>query len=198
MGFTSLGLGSDAGGSLRNPAHYTGVYGHKPTFGVVPRSGHIGLMPRYEDILPLPGKPAPYVKSKMPLAVSGPMARSAEDLELAMEILTTPGKSDKDDNRPKLLPAPKKPLQNYRVAVWFTDPWFGAEIDAEVMAVLLKAVNKLRKAGVQVVETAPPGISGQRMIGGDRSIASLQFMIAGCASLFPLKFDFALQSAGRT
>ena len=159
MGFTPIELGSDIGGSLRNPAHYTGVYGHKPTFGVVPRSGHIGLMPRYKDIPPLPGKPAPYVKSKVPLAVSGPMARSAEDLELAMEILTNPGKSDKDDSRPKLLPELKKQLQDYKVAVWFTDPYSGAEIDAEVMSVLIKAMNKLRKAGVQVDETAPPGIN---------------------------------------
>lgn len=159
MGFTPLELGSDIGGSLRNPAHYTGVYGHKPTFGIVPRSGLIGIVPKYEDILALPGKVAPYKMSEMPLSVAGPMARSAEDLELAMEILTTPGKSDKDGSRPELLSPPKKPLQVYRVAAWFTDPYSGAEIDAEVMSVLLKAVNKLRKAGVQVDETAPPNIS---------------------------------------
>jgi amidase len=159
MGFTPLELGSDLAGSLRNPAHYTGVYGHRPTFGIVPRSGHIGIVPRYEDIFPLPGKVTPYEMSKWPLSVAGPMARSAEDLELALEILTTPGKSDKDGDRPKLLPAPKKPLRDYRVAVWFTGTSSGGEIDAEVMSVLLRTVNKLRKAGVQIDETAPPGIN---------------------------------------
>jgi amidase len=159
MGFTPLELGSDIAGSLRNPAHYTGVYGHKPTFGIVPRSGHIGVVPRYEDIPSLPGKVAPYQMSEMPLSVAGPMARSTEDLALAMEILTTPGKSDMDSSRPELLSPPKKPLQDYRVAAWFTDSYSGAEIDAEVKSVLLKAVNKLRKADVQVDETAPPGIS---------------------------------------
>ncbi|MEJ2448714.1 MAG: amidase family protein, partial [Anaerolineales bacterium] len=56
-GFTSLELGSDIGGSLRNPAHYTGVFGHKPTFGVVPRYGHIPPMPGRVPQHVMPGIP---------------------------------------------------------------------------------------------------------------------------------------------
>ncbi len=149
MGFTSLELGSDIGGSLRVPAHYTGVYGHKPTFGIVPRYGHIP---------PPPGIVPPHIMPKIPLFVAGPMARSAEDLELAMEVLTSSGKSNEDGSRPELLAPPKKPLRDYRVAVWFTDPYSETEIDAEVLAVLRKTVNKLREAGVQVDEKARPGI----------------------------------------
>ncbi len=54
VGFTSLELGSDLGGSVRFPAHYTGVFGHKPTFGVVPRYGHIPPPPSTvpEHIMP--------------------------------------------------------------------------------------------------------------------------------------------------
>ena len=149
MGFTPLELGSDLGGSLRVPAHYTGVYGHKPTFGIVPRYGHIP---------PPPGIVPPHIMPMIPLFVTGPMARSAEDLELAMEVLTTPGKSNQGGSRPKLLPPPKKPLRDYRVAVWFTDPYPEAEIDAEVLSALRKTVKKLREAGVQVDEKARPGI----------------------------------------
>ena len=149
MGFTPLELGSDLGGSLRVPAHYTGVYGHKPTFGIVPRYGHIP---------PPPGIVPPHIMPMIPLFVTGPMARSAEDLELAMEVLTTTGKSNEGGSRPKLLPPPKKPFRDYRVAVWFTDPYPEAEIDAEVLAALRKTVKKLREAGVQVDEKARPGI----------------------------------------
>lgn len=149
MGFTPLELGSDIAGSLRIPAHFTGVYAHKPTFGIIPRFGHIP---------PLPGKATPRTMAQRPLSVAGPMARSAGDLELAMEILATPGRSETADNRPTLLPPPQKTLQEYRVAAWFTDPYSEAEVDAQVMPVLLKTVDTLRKAGVQVDEKARPGI----------------------------------------
>ncbi len=149
MGFTPLELGSDLGGSLRHPAHFTGVYGHKPTFGIVPRYGHIP---------PPPGSVPPHIIPMVPLSVVGPMARTADDLELAMDVLATPGKSNEGGLRPEFLPPPKKPLSDYRVAVWFTDPYSETEIDAEVMAVLKKTVEKLRKAGVHIDEKARPGI----------------------------------------
>jgi amidase len=70
-GLTGLDLGGDIGGSLRNPAHYCGVFGHKPTYGIVPSQG-VGL----------PGVYAP-----ADMAVSGPLARSADDLAVALEVL---------------------------------------------------------------------------------------------------------------
>ena len=142
MGFTAMELGSDLGGSLRIPAHYTGVYGHKPTFGVVPRLGHIP---------PPPGMVPDHIVPMIPLFVAGPMARSAEDLEMAMEVLTA-------QSRPKLLPLPKKTWKDYRVAVWLTDPYAEAEIDAEVLSTLRNTVDKLRKAGVKVDDKARPGV----------------------------------------
>ncbi len=98
-GLTALELGSDIGGSIRNPAHFTGVYGHKPTFGLVSTVGHA-----------LPGMYAP-----LDMLVAGPLARSAEDLELAMRVLVGP-----DDvlGHRRVLPKPaKRTLREFRVSV---------------------------------------------------------------------------------
>src|SRR5579862_7640090 len=73
-GMSALGAGSDIAGSLRNPAHYSGVYGHKPTWGLIPTRGH--------------GPPGAVTPTD--ISVVGPMARSAEDLALALDILAGP------------------------------------------------------------------------------------------------------------
>ena len=70
---TSLELGSDIGGSIRTPAHYCGVYGHKPTLGIIPK------------IKPLP---SPQIQDD--LSVVGPLSRSANDLELALSVMAGP------------------------------------------------------------------------------------------------------------
>lgn len=147
-GFTPLELGSDIGGSVRIPAHYTGVFGHKTTFGIVPRYGHIP---------PMPGQVPPQYMPMAPLFVVGPLARSADDLELALEVLTTPGGGEASAQKPELLPPRKNQFKDYRVAVWLTDPDPAAEIDVEVSAALQKMVEKLRGAGL-VVEEAHPDI----------------------------------------
>jgi len=90
------------------------------------------------------------------LFVIGPLARSAEDLELALEVLTTPGRADKSGKRPELLPPRQQRFSDYRVAVWFTDSSPAAEIDAEVLKTLQKTVEKLRGAGLKVDDKARP------------------------------------------
>jgi amidase len=148
-GFTPLELGSDIAGSVRFPAHYTGVFGHKTTFGIVPRYGHIP---------PMPGRVPPDVMPAIPLFVVGPLARSADDLELALKVLTTPASMEESQNRPNLLPPRRQQFSDYRVAVWFTDSDPAAEIDADVLATLKKTVEKLRGAGLEIDEDARPGI----------------------------------------
>jgi amidase len=76
-GFGALSIGSDLAGSLRNPAHFCGVYAHKPTFGLVATRG---MVPPPAPALPVEGD----------LAVCGPMARTARDLALLLGVMAGP------------------------------------------------------------------------------------------------------------
>src|SRR5918912_1594146 len=75
-GLTPLEYGSDIGGSIRVPAAFCGVYGHKPSETALPRSGQF-------PVPPLPN-------AAVVLGVQGPLARSAEDLELALDVVAGP------------------------------------------------------------------------------------------------------------
>jgi amidase len=140
-GMTGLELGSDIGGSIRNPAHYCGVYGHKPTHGVVPLRGHI------------PGPPG--TLSEADIGVIGPLARSADDLALALDIVAGPDADRAVAWRLELPPPRRAALRDYKVAAWLDDP--GCPIDRAVMQRYQATVDALRKAGATVNERARPG-----------------------------------------
>src|SRR5450432_3349039 len=80
-GYGALSIGTDIGGSLRVPAFHCGVYAHKPTFALVP--------PRGNTPPPLP--PLPFNRD---LSVIGPMARSAADLSLLLDVIAGPDPLD--------------------------------------------------------------------------------------------------------
>jgi amidase len=139
-GLVGLELGSDIGGSIRNPAHYCGVYGHKPTFDIIPLRGHI------------PGPPGSL--SGTDIGVLGPLARSADDLALAMDLLTGPSRDRAVAWRLELPPPRRASLREYRIAAWLDDPV--CPVDAEVRTRLESVVVALRKAGATVDEKARP------------------------------------------
>lgn len=141
-GLTTLELGSDLAGSIRGPAHFCGVYGHKPSWGLLPTRGHFGP----------PGR-----RSEMDLTVVGPMARTAEDLALMLPLLAGPQFAG--DARWQLaLPAPRaKALKDFRVGVWLQDA--DAPLDASLRRVLDATVTALKAAGVQVIEGGPDGLA---------------------------------------
>ncbi|MCC7075500.1 MAG: amidase [Acidimicrobiia bacterium] len=139
-GLTALEVGTDIGGSIRTPAAYCGVYGHKPTWGIVPNPGRVDDPPGY------------YVECD--IATAGPMGRSAADLDLGLGVLAGP-----DDDTAVAwrldLPAPRHGrLDAFRVAAWLDDP--SCPTEPEVLETLVGAVASLREAGVRVDETARP------------------------------------------
>jgi len=76
-----------------------------------------------------------------------------------LKVLTAPSRADERDTNFKLLPPRRRQFNDYRVAVWFTDPNPSAEIDGGVSATLQKTVDKLRGAGLDIDEKARPGVS---------------------------------------
>jgi amidase len=127
-GFVPLEIGSDIGGSIRTPANYCGVYGHKPSHGIVPSRGHI------------PGPPG--TKSEPDLAAIGPLARTAGDLRLALDVIAGPDTLARDGWKLALPPPRAQRLEDFRVGYWVDDPI--CPIDSEVRAELEAALEALR------------------------------------------------------
>ncbi|HVN85298.1 MAG TPA: amidase [Candidatus Binatia bacterium] len=142
-GLCGLELGSDIGGSIRNPAHYCGVYGHKPTHAIIPQRGHI--------------PPPPGLLSEADIGVLGPLARRADDLDLALSVLAGPDDQRAIAWRLELPPPRRASLREYRVAAWLDDP--ACPVDAAVLDRFHAGVAALRKAGVRVDEQARPGFT---------------------------------------
>lgn len=143
-GLTGLDAGSDIGGSIRNPAHFCGVYGHKPTWGIVPSRGHA----------------PPGAVATPDLAVVGPMGRSAEDLQLAMGIVAGADQLNAPGWRLELPPPRMKSLSGLRVALL---PDHGAAPVAREVAERVHQVGQVvAKAGGTVSDTARPEfVSGE-------------------------------------
>ncbi len=143
-GLTALEIGNDIGGSIRHPANFCGIYGHKPTHGIVPDKG---------TIPPSPGLFTGEHSINVDIAVNGPLARSPEDLDLAMELITSPEKPDRKAWKIKLPPPRRKTLKEYRIALWLDDP--ACPVDIRVSERIRKAADVLATAGAKVVEKQP-------------------------------------------
>lgn len=144
-GLTGLDAGSDIGASIRNPAHYCGVFGLKPTYGIVPPRGQA-----------LPGGVAP-----ADISVIGPMARGAADLDLALDVMAGPDLLDDVGWRLDLPPCPKARLKGLRVAVKLTDP--NSEVEAAYADKLQDLADALAGEGAVVSDTAHPAVDTRRL-----------------------------------
>ena len=140
-GLTALESGSDIGGSIRNPAHYCGVYGHKPTWGIVPSQGHA-----------LPGMLAP-----PDIAVLGPLARSAEDLTLSMDVVAGADPMTSGGWTLTLPKATKTKLSDFRVAIMPSDDM--APVSKDMSDRVQEIGEVLSKHGATVSDTARPQIN---------------------------------------
>lgn len=142
-GLTPLELGSDIGGSIRVPAAYCGVWGHRPSETALPRSGHF------------PGVPLPNPASVM--GVQGPLARSAEDLELALDVVAGPDVGEDVAWRLQLPLESRSRLSDYRVAVMPALPWL--PVDDDILAAQERLAGNLSAVGA-IVRTAGPEAFG--------------------------------------
>jgi amidase len=140
-GFGALSFGSDRGGSLRVPAHYCGIFGHKPTLALVPGRGQV---PPQVPPLPREGD----------LAVVGPLARSAADLALALDVVAGPDEKRAGVGyRLALPPARHDDLKSFRVLVIDTHPL--VPTGSAVRAALNRLSDRLARTGVKVAHASP-------------------------------------------
>ena len=136
-GFCGLEAGSDIAGSLRNPAHYCGVFSHKPTWGICPPLGHS-----------LAG-----AVSRADINVVGPMARSATDLAVSLEVMA--GAEPIEAGWKLDLPAPRiSELKGLRVAMMKDHP--SSEVDTSITEAIDALAGFLRRAGATVSLDARP------------------------------------------
>lgn len=134
-------IGSDYGGSIRGPAYANGIAGIKPTYGRVPRTGHIvgygGAFDNFQE--------------------TGPLARRVEDLTLLMPVLVGP-----DDWDAAMAPVPLRDakavdLKSLRVAYYTTNG--AVDPTPELQATVTETVGLFRKLGAKVTEDRPPKMS---------------------------------------
>lgn len=128
-GMVPCEYGSDIGSSIRNPAHFNGIWGHKTSFGLVSRRGHTHPMAGGRDV------------HDGPLSVVGPLARNADDLALLLEVTA----SFAPPRRPK-------PLAQTRFLAVLDHP--ASEVDAAVRGPIEAALAELEKAGASVDRTS--------------------------------------------
>jgi amidase len=142
-GLTGLEIGSDIGGSIRSPAHYCGVYGHKATYGVISLYGQA----------PVPGAFPGEYSTEVDIAVPGPLARSAADLDLVMDLVVHAPLPQRKAISIRIPSPRKETLKAYRIGLWLDDPAF--LVDSSVGDCLQRAADRLAKAGALVEDKRP-------------------------------------------
>ncbi len=141
-GLTPVELGSDIGGSIRNPAHYNGVYGLKPSWGVVPSRGHI------------PGPPGNLVETDV--NCNGPLARSIDDLRLVLGTVAGPVPEDAAAWHLELEEGAVPEPGQLRVATVFDQGGELVPLSTSVRASLDDFAVRLTHAGVNVDTASLP------------------------------------------
>ncbi|MCG7199184.1 amidase [Marinobacter pelagius] len=142
-GFTPLEVGSDLAGSIRIPAHFCGIFGHKPSRSLVSFRGHI------------PGPPG--TESQPDLAEGGPMARNAQDLELLLKVIAGPRPAESRSWALAMKPAGLERLDQARVGLWLEDPL--CPVEDELVQGYRSLAENLEDKGALVAEADHPLLS---------------------------------------
>jgi amidase len=139
-GMVPLEFGSDIGGSIRVPAHFCGVFGHKPSQELIPTTGHVP-------------PPVDTIGAPVEFGVVGPLARTAADLDLTLAVCAGPDRGAEAAYR-LALPGPRAAaLKDFRVLVLASHPLAG--VDAEVLQPIEALAERLEKLGAKVARQSP-------------------------------------------
>ncbi len=138
-GMTPLSFGNDLAGSIRVPSSYCGVYGFKPTYGVVSLQG-------------IQTDPKESVNGIRTLACAGPLARNIDDLELALTIIANTTKEFQ-----RLVPISRNldSTDNKKLRIAWTDEFGGVPVDEEIKMKIKEYVARLKEAGATVTKITP-------------------------------------------
>ncbi|WP_333736824.1 amidase [Streptomyces sp. IBSBF 2806] len=174
-GFGALSIGSDIGGSLRTPAHFCGVYAHKPTLGL---AASRGMVP----------PPAPAFPAESDLAVVGPMARTARDLTLLLDVMAGPDPLTLGVAHDlRLPPARHERLCDFRVLVLDEHPLIPT--GSAVRAGVNRVADALAEGGARVERHSPllPDLT-------EAAILYMHLWFSGVAARFPVEVYERLQT----
>jgi amidase len=142
-GITGVEIGTDIASSIRNPAHYCGVFGHKPTWGICPKRGA-----SHDDAIAEPD-----------ISVLGPLARSADDLATVLGVVAGPDEIDGVGYRLQLPESRPKELRDFRIALIEDDAI--AEVDDEIRSQLAALGKFLEGEGARIDRKARPDIDSR-------------------------------------
>lgn len=162
MGFTGFEIGTDIGGSIRVPSSFCGIYGHKPSFGVIPTYGYLDSVRFHRNVADV--------------NVFGPMARSIDDLDLLFDLLAGPSPDDAPGWRLDLPPSRAEALGDFRVTAWLDDPF--CPVDPSVGAVLADAVRALEGAGARIDHERRPDLDPATAAADGGSLISMATAIS--------------------
>jgi amidase len=138
-----LELGSDIGGSVRNPAHYNGIFALKPSEWRVPSHGHVPDLPGVTRVVRYMG-------------TFGPLARSVDDLEAALRIVAGPDGYEAEAPPVPIGPVPRIDASELRIAVLESNPL--VEVSQDTAKVVQATAKLLSKAGARVKRAQPEGL----------------------------------------
>ncbi len=143
-GCSTFGLGSDVGGSVRIPAFFCGIFGHKPTNRTIPHTGHY---PHTQESLP---KVTP---ENYTLTTSGPLAKKSRDLNVLMKIFAQPDQWDKVVTKKDWLLEPRTSMKGLKVYIC-PNPMIrlARRADQELQEEVLKSAKYLEQLGAKIID----------------------------------------------